>query len=59
MGLEVEAQESDPAVAAVLEPALRAAGVATTVQGLGQPSRSDWDLIVSEMATPGQITRSG
>ena len=50
MGLEVEAQESDPAVAAALEPALKAARVATTVQGLAEPSRSDWDLIISEGA---------
>jgi len=50
MGLEVEAQEGDPAVGAVVKTALEAAGVATTVQGLAEPAQSDWDLIVSEAA---------
>lgn len=50
MGLEVEAQESDPHVAAILEPALVEAGVRLTVQSLGQPSGGDWDVVVSEGA---------
>lgn len=50
MGLEVEAQESDPAVAAALEPALRAAGVKLTVQALAEPSGSNWDVIICEAA---------
>lgn len=50
MGLEVEAQESDLAAAAVLEPALRDAGVRTTVHNLNEPSGADWDLIISEGA---------
>lgn len=48
MGLEVTAQESDPHVAAVLEPALKASGVATAVQALGQPAGEGFDLIVCE-----------
>ena len=48
MGLEVTAQESDPHVAALLEPALKQAGVHTAVQALGQPVGRDFDLIISE-----------
>jgi protein-L-isoaspartate(D-aspartate) O-methyltransferase len=48
MGLEVTVQESDPHVAAVLEPALVQAGVHPVVQALGQPAGADFDLIVSE-----------
>lgn len=48
MGLEVEAQESDPAVAAVVQPALEAAGVRLTVQSLNEPSGGDWDVIICE-----------
>lgn len=48
MGVEVEAQESDPAVAAVVAPALEAAGVKLTVQGLDQPSGTDWDIVICE-----------
>lgn len=50
MGAEVEAQESDARVAAVVAPALEAAGVKLTVQDLAQPSGGDWDIIVSEGA---------
>lgn len=50
MGLEVEAQESDPHVAALLEPALVASGARLTVQALGQPAGEGFDIIVSEGA---------
>lgn len=50
MGVEVEAQESDPHVAAVLEPALKAARVHTAVQALGQPAGEGYDIIISEGA---------
>ena len=48
MGLEVTAQESDPHVAALLDPALKAAGAHPVVQALGQPAGRDYDLIVCE-----------
>lgn len=48
MGLQVEAQEADGTVAAILEPALNQAGVTTTVRSLADPVSSDWDLIISE-----------
>lgn len=48
MGLEVDAQESDPAVAARVEPAVIAAGARLTVQSLNQPCGSGWDVIICE-----------
>ncbi|MFN4092067.1 MAG: protein-L-isoaspartate O-methyltransferase family protein [Brevundimonas sp.] len=52
MGLSVTAQESDAGVFGIAGGALADAGVRTVTAALGQPTGSDWDLIVSEGATP-------
>lgn len=50
LGLTVTAQEADPAVAAVVGPALDDAGVALHIAPLTTPVGAEWDLIVSEGA---------
>ncbi|WP_029087046.1 protein-L-isoaspartate O-methyltransferase family protein [Brevundimonas aveniformis] len=50
MGLEVQAQEADGAVAAVVEPALVEAGVTQVVGDLSEPVGSDWDVVICEGA---------
>lgn len=52
MGLEVTAQEADPAVFEVVGPALDDAGVAQVTAPFDAPTGEGWDLIVSEAATP-------
>lgn len=52
MGLEVTAQEADDAVFDVTGEALAEAGAAMIVAPLNQPAGDDWDLIISEAATP-------
>jgi len=52
MGLEVTAQETDPAVFDVAGAALADEGVTTVVAPLSAPQGDGWDLIVSEMAAP-------
>lgn len=51
MGLDVTAQESEPAVAEIVAPALADAGVTLTIAPLTQPQGEGYDLIVSEGAT--------
>jgi len=50
LGLSVTAQESDPAVAEMVHPALEAAGVSVHVAPLGKPTGEGWDMIISEGA---------
>jgi protein-L-isoaspartate(D-aspartate) O-methyltransferase len=52
LGLTVTAQESDAAVFGVVGGALADAGVETVTASLTTPTGGDWDLIVSEAATP-------
>ncbi len=52
MGLSVTAQESDAGVFGIVGGALADAGVQTVTASLNAPSGGDWDLIVSEAATP-------
>lgn len=52
MGLEVTAQEADPAVLEVVGPALAEAGVQGVAGSFAQPVGGDYDLIVSEAAVP-------
>lgn len=52
LGLSVTAQESDAAVFDVAGEALAEAGVETVVSPLSQPTGTDWDIIVSEAASP-------
>ena len=52
MGLRVTAQEADPAVLEVVSGALAEAGVDGVAAPFGQPAGGDYDLIVSEAATP-------
>lgn len=48
MGLQVTAQEADPAVFEVAGPALAAAGVAQVTAPLDAPQGEGWDVLVSE-----------
>jgi protein-L-isoaspartate(D-aspartate) O-methyltransferase len=50
LGVTVTAQEADPAVMAVVSPALDEVGVTAVVAPLAQPVGQDWDMIVSEGA---------
>lgn len=50
LGLDVTAQEADPAAAAVVEPALTESGVGTVVAPFDQPHGQEYDLIISEGA---------
>lgn len=50
MGLTVTTQEADPEVMAVVEPALKEAGVATAVAAFDAPVGADHDIIISEGA---------
>lgn len=52
MGLEVTAQEADPAVLEAVSDALNEAGVEGVSAPFGQPVGADYDLIVSEAAVP-------
>ena len=52
LGLTVTAQESDAGVFGVVGGALADAGVETVTAGLNTPAGGDWDLIVSEAASP-------
>jgi protein-L-isoaspartate(D-aspartate) O-methyltransferase len=52
LGLTVTAQESDAGVFGVVGGALAEAGVETVTASLTTPTGGDWDLIVSEAATP-------
>ena len=52
LGLTVTAQESDAGVFGIVGGALADAGVQTVTASLNQPAGGDWDLIVSEAATP-------
>lgn len=52
MGLEVTAQEADPAVLEAVSDALDEAGVEGVSAPFGQPVGADYDLIVSEAAVP-------
>ncbi|NBW08111.1 MAG: protein-L-isoaspartate O-methyltransferase [Caulobacteraceae bacterium] len=52
LGLTVTAQEADAAVFEIAGEALAEAGVATVVAPVTEPSGGDYDIIVSEMATP-------
>ncbi|MGV9007192.1 MAG: protein-L-isoaspartate O-methyltransferase family protein [Brevundimonas sp.] len=52
MGLEVVAQEADPAVFDATGAALAEAGVSTVVAPHTEPQGEGYDLIVSEAATP-------
>ncbi|QDH73347.1 protein-L-isoaspartate O-methyltransferase [Brevundimonas sp. M20] len=54
MGLNVTAQESDPAVFDVAGAALATDGVATVVAPLTAASGEGYDIIVSEAAVPGR-----
>lgn len=55
LGVTVTAQESDPAVFEVAGPVLADEGVQTVVAPLTAPSGDGYDLIVSEVATPGRL----
>lgn len=54
MGLEVTAQEADPAVFDVVGPVLADEGVQTVVAPLTAASGEGYDVIVSECAVPGR-----
>ncbi|WP_439471136.1 protein-L-isoaspartate O-methyltransferase family protein [Brevundimonas sp.] len=54
MGLNVTAQESDPAVFEVVGTALADEGVAAAVAPLSEPAGEAFDVIVSEAAVPGR-----
>lgn len=50
MGLDVTAQEADPAVLDVVQPALTEAGVTAVQAPIDQPQGEGWDVIISEGA---------
>ena len=54
MGLDVTAQESDPAVFEVVGEALAQAGVKTVVAPLNAPSGGGYDVMICEGAVPGR-----
>ena len=54
LGLDVTAQESDPAVFEVVGAALAEAGVQTVVAPLNAPSSGGYDIIICEGAVPGR-----
>lgn len=54
LGARVTAQEADPAVAAVVAPALAEEGVSLAEGAFAQPQGGDYDLIISEGAVEGR-----
>lgn len=54
LGLDVTAQEADPAVFEIVAAALADEGVRTVVSPLSTPSGAGYDVIVSEAAVPGR-----